>query len=243
VERIAIVTVCLNDRAGLERTLASVFAQTNTNYELIVVDGGSTDGSVELIQRNAERIHCWTSEKDAGIYDAQNKGWYTATAPVVLFLNAGDVLAAPDVLQQAAQALSTEIDILYGDAHLSDARGVHATKVHPARITSVWLMKEVVAHQSQFIRTSLLMKLEGYDKRFRIAADYAFFARAFWERNARMRKLDRVVSIFDRSGISSSPEQKANVARERKEIQRLYAPKPWFWIYHTYAALNRMMGR
>lgn len=243
MERIAIVTVCLNDRAGLERTFASVFAQTNSNYELIVVDGGSTDGSVELIQRNAERIHCWTSEKDAGIYDAQNKGWYTATAPVVLFLNAGDTFAAPDVLQRAAQALSPEIDILYGDAHLADANGVHATKVHPVRITSAWLMKEVVAHQSQFIRTSLLMKLEGYDTRFRIAADYAFFARAFWEQHATMRKLDCVVSVFDRTGLSSSPEQKVNVAFERKEIQRRYAPKRWYWIYHTYAALNRLIGR
>jgi glycosyltransferase involved in cell wall biosynthesis len=241
--RLSIITICYNDRAALERTFASVFAQTAHDFEYIVVDGGSTDGSVEMIERNRERITRWVSEKDAGIYDAQNKGWRMGSAPYVLFLNAGDILAGPDVIERALPALSPNVDIAYGDAQLSRAHGTFATKTHPARITTPWLMKEVVAHQSQFIRRGLLERLNGYDHTYRIAADYAFFARAFWTGPLKLVKLPFIVSVFDVEGLSSDPAQKEAVARERKAVQARYAPKLWYWGYHAYAAFNRMIGR
>lgn len=241
--QLAIVTICYNDREGLQRTFNSVFGQTYRDVEYVVVDGGSTDGSVELIKANADRITAWTSEKDAGIYDAQNKGWYTASAPFVLFMNAGDVFAAPDVLERAIPLLTDDIDILYGDAQLTDGRGVYAVKTHPQRITSAWLMKEVVAHQSQFIRRTLLVDAEGYDVRFPIAADYAFFAQMFWQRRIRTRHAGFIISAFDTTGFSSAPGQKQRSAAERKAIQRTFAPWWWYAIYHTYASFNRLVGR
>lgn len=241
--RLAIVTICYNGRTGLERTFASVFGQSFRDIEYIVVDGGSTDGSIDLITANADRITTWTSERDAGIYDAQNKGWYTAHAPFVLFMNAGDTFAAPDVLERAMPMLTDDLDILYGDAELADERGVYGTKPHPRRITSAWLMKETVAHQAQFIRRSLLEKAEGYDLGFPIAADYAFFARMFWQHGIRTRHAGFTICAFDTTGHSSAPEQKERSASERKEIQHRYAPRTWYWIYHTYAAFNRLIGR
>ncbi len=241
--RLAIITICYNDRDGLARTFASVFGQACRDFEYIVVDGGSTDGSAELIRQHADRITHWTSERDGGIYDAQNKGWHMASAPFVLFMNAGDVFASADVLERALPLLTDEVDILYGDAQLADGRGVYAIKPHPQRITNAWLMKEVVAHQSQFIRRALLEKSKGYNLRFPIAADYAFFAHMFWKEHVNVRHAGFVVSIFDTRGVSSAPLRKEQAAAERKAIQRTFAPRFWYWSYHAYATFNRLIGR
>ena len=241
--RLAIITICYNDRPGLERTFASVFGQTIRDFEYIVVDGGSTDGSVDLIKAHAPRLTHWTSEPDRGIYDAQNKGWYMATAPFVLFMNAGDTFAAPDVLERAIPMLTDTVDILYGDAQLADERGVYGAKPHPHRLTSAWLMKETVAHQSQFIRRSLLEKAEGYDLGYPIAADYAFLARMFWRERIRTRHAGFAISVFDTTGLSSDPAGKRRSAAERKAIQRNFAPRGWYFLYHAWAAFNRLIGR
>ncbi len=241
--QLAIITICYNDRAGLERTFVSVFGQSFRDFEFIVVDGGSTDGSVDLIKAHADRITHWTSERDRGIYDAQNKGWYMANAPFVLFMNAGDTFAAPGVLERAVPMLTDAVDILYGDAQLADERGVYAIKLQPHKLTSAWLMKEVVAHQSQFIRRALLEKCEGYDLRFLIAADYAFFARMFWKERVRTRHAGFAICIFHTTGLSSDPARKQQSAAERKAIQRIFAPRAWYLLYHSYAALYRLLGR
>lgn len=241
--RLAIITICYNDREGLARTFASVFGQSVHDIEYIVVDGGSSDGSVAFIQQHADRITHWTSEPDRGIYDAQNKGWHRASAPFVLFLNAGDTFAAPDVLERTVPLLIDGVDILYGDAQLADERGVYRVKRHPRRMSSAWLMKEVVSHSAQFIRRSVLERYDGYDTRYRIAADYALFAQAYWKGRAVVRKTELIVSVFDTQGLSSDPSQKGRVAMERKAIQRSYAPCFWYAVYHAYAALNRIIGR
>lgn len=241
--RLAIVTICYNDRTGLERTFASVFAQTSREFDHIVVDGGSTDGSVEMIERNTARITHWLSEPDNGIYDAQNKGWRISTARFILFLNAGDALAGPEVVERVLPYLTTEVEIAYGDVQLSRAGGIYATKSHPARITTPWLMKEVVAHQAQFIRRDLLERYDGYDTTYRIVADYALFARAFWSGQLKLVKLPYVISVFDVGGLSSAPAQKEAVAEERKGVHVRYAPTLWYLGFHAYAALNRLIGR
>lgn len=243
MKRIAVVTICFNDRQGLQRTMESVFAQQCEGLEYIVIDGGSTDGSVDLIRSNVERIDRWVSEKDDGIFDAQNKGWHMATAPWVLFLNSGDTLIAPDVLGKALSMIPTGTDVAYGDIALSDERGVHATKRYPARISEAWLMKESLPHPAQFIRREILEAHGGYDTSFRIAADHAFIVRLRKQARPVFRKLDLVVSCFDTRGLSSDPSRQEELRLERKEIQRRYAPRLWYWIYQAYASTNRMIGR
>lgn len=240
---LAIVTICYNDRVGLEHTLESVLGQTCRDIEYIVVDGGSTDGSVEIIKANADRIATWTSEPDRGIYDAMNKGWHTAKSAFVLFMNAGDTFAAANVLERALPLLTDTVDILYGDAQLADERGTYATKRHPRVLSNAWLMKEVVAHQSQFIRRSLLQKAGGYDLRFPIAADYAFFARMFWKERIRTRHAGFTICTFHTTGLSSDPGHSRQAARERRIAQRTFAPRFWYLLYHAYAAFNRLIGR
>lgn len=241
--RLAIITICLNDREGLQHTLNSIFGQTVKDFDLIVVDGMSSDGSVELLERNADRITSWISERDQGIYDAQNKGWRMATTPYIQFLNAGDVFASDDVLERVIPLLSENVDIAYGDALLTDANGDQGMKKHPAKLSSPYLMRETVAHQAQFIRRSFMEAFGGYDTRYRIAGDYDLLARAFWKHKTNWMHLPFPICIFNTEGMSSMTANRSLVASERKAIQSRLSPRFWYLIYHTWAAINRSIGR
>ena len=244
MKKLAIITICYNDRIGLERTLASVLAQKVKGLEHIVIDGGSTDGGLEVIHQYADRLAYWVSEPDAGIYHAQNKGWRRATAPWVLFLNAGDQFDAPDVLERVFPRLDcTSADLLYGDLRLVDDKGADVVKEYPAHLTSAWLMKESLPHPSQFTRLTQLNELGGFDTRYRITADHELLARAYWQRRIRTEKLPLVVSRFDTGGISSDPRNQEQLRVERKEIQRRHAPRFWYAVYHLWTFLNRIIRR
>jgi len=191
--RITVVTVCLNAAASIEATLRSVLAQDYPNLEYIVVDGGSTDGTVGLIRRYSERIAAFVSEPDQGVYDAMNKGIGLAGGEYLLFLNAGDVLAAKDVLSRAAAA---DADVLYGDFAYSE--GPRKGRV-PADID-----KGVFNHQSILYRRSLHETFGRYiSVKSLTAADYLFFMHLRASGRASFRKLDLVFSIVDPHGMSS----------------------------------------
>src|SRR4051812_40720498 len=111
---LSIITINYNNRAGLELTMKSVFGQTWTDYEYLVIDGGSDDGSREYIESNARKLKYWVSEKDAGIFNAQNKGAKKSSGNYLLFLNSGDVLASADVLEKYSRHFGSH-DLVYGD--------------------------------------------------------------------------------------------------------------------------------
>ena len=114
--KISIITICFNAATDLENTIASVRSQKYKDYEYIVVDGGSKDRTVEVINQNLDVITKWVSEPDKGIYDAMNKGIKMATGEWVIMMNAGDVFADSDVLQNVfAHVISDKITFLYGD--------------------------------------------------------------------------------------------------------------------------------
>lgn len=240
---LAIVTICRNDRAGLERTFASLHAQHDQRFAHVVVDGGSTDGSLELIRSHAHRLARWASEPDTGIYAAMNKGWRMAEADFILFINSGDGLADAEVIARSLPLLDDGIDIAYGDLLLLE--GAHGSRIkpYPERIGTLWMLRESPPHPSQFVRRALLERWGGFEERYRIAADYAFFARAFWHGGLRLRKLPFAVGAFDTAGISSNAAQKTRVLAERKDIQRRYAPWPWYAAYQGWASFNRFIGR
>lgn len=240
---LAIITICRNDRAGLERTFASLHAQSDQRFTHVVVDGGSTDGSVELIHSHAHRIERWVSEPDGGIYAAMNKGWRMAEADFILFINSGDGLADADAVARCLPLLDEGIDIAYGDLLLEEADGSRRVKAYPNRIDTLWLLRESPPHPSQCMSRALLERWGGFEERYRIAADYAFFARAFWRGGLRLRKLPFNVGRFDTTGLSSSQEHRDSLLAERKDIQRRYAPWPWYMAYQGWAAFNRSIGR
>ncbi len=195
--RFSIITVTRNNLAGLKWTQISLAAQTSRDFEWIIIDGASDDGTKEFLQKTTVQ---WISEPDAGIYDAMNKGMKRATGDHLLFLNAGDELAAPDVLEK----LSTiDADFIYGDAlenHMPKPARPH-TKIARGLFTH---------HQAMFYRRALIGDLR-YDTTYKIAADYKFTLQ-FLKKARRVSYWPHPVCIFKQGGVSQK-----NAVQGRRE--------------------------
>lgn len=168
---VTVVTVALNAGDGLKATMESVFEQTYPTIEYIVIDGGSTDGSVEFIKSRSDRLAFWTSEGDRGIYDGMNKAIARACGGWVIFMNAGDGFASPTVIAEVMEAVSEDTDFLYGDVEAMSGRGWVRVRARPLEV--MW-QRISFSHQSLFARTEL-MKASPFNLTFDVIADYAFY--------------------------------------------------------------------
>jgi glycosyltransferase involved in cell wall biosynthesis len=222
VPRLSLVTVCLNDRAGLARTLDSVAAQGPGDFELVVVDGGSTDGSVEEARTRGPLVGRLVSERDAGIYDAQNKGAGLATGEYLLFLNAGDRLAAPDALARFLAAPFSE-DLVYGNVVYSQA-GRDRPVRPPDRPELGYLMKSILPTQATLWKRALFDRLGRHDLSYRICADYDLLLRALFAEGASSRHVPVTLAVHYQDGLSARPESKARIAAERARAQERWIP-------------------
>ena len=171
MKRLSIITVSYNDVAGLRKTRDSILSQTFRDFEWIVVDGGSTDGSKDFLSEHQAEMAWWCSQQDSGIYNAMNKGIGHAEGEYILFLNSGDTLYAPDTLSEVfGRTLSA--DVVYGD--WTEALPGHpAKKCHsPEKVNFYSFSLRPLCHQTAFVRASLL-KQSPYDETYRICADWA----------------------------------------------------------------------
>ena len=202
---LSIITVCLNNKTGLNKTFKSVFTQIFTNYEFIIIDGGSTDGSKELIREFNEKISFWVSEKDTGIYNAMNKGIKHAKGEYCLFLNSGDTLASKDVLHKVF-AENYETDIIYGNLVIQKGKRNFRIKKYPDELAPHHFYPNVLSlhHQASFIKRKLFDKYGLYREDLKIIADWEFFLRAIILNKCSTRHIGLNVTIFDSFGISSN---------------------------------------
>jgi glycosyltransferase involved in cell wall biosynthesis len=248
----SIVTICLNNRAGLEATLASVARQTERDFEHLIVDGGSTDGSRELLEQHGDWpwLH-WASEPDHGIYDALNKGLRRATGRFVIFLNAGDTFCSDDVLANVAARLEPDDDVVYGDAMV-----VNMTPTGPLawRKEADHLSPDLrnnVCHQATFFRRELHVQ-ETYDTRFQILGDKDMLMR-LRRRQARFRKIDVCVCNYLVGGISSLQGMRFRTEQELLLLRWLNGRSPltirtllcgtaWLAGIQIRVALRRSLG-
>lgn len=168
--KITVVTVVYNAADLLEPTLRSVTEQTYPNIEYVVIDGGSTDGTVELIRKYAEKINYWVSQPDRGIYDAMNKAVAVATGTYICFMNAGDWFASARTVEDAFAQVPPHADMVYGD---HEVRFSTFSRYHRALPLSVLWRRNAFVHQSLFARTELL-RAQPFDLRYRMAADFHF---------------------------------------------------------------------
>ena len=214
---ISIITICYNAASDLEKTIKSVRAQVFNDYEYIVVDGGSKDATSEIIKSNADVITKWVSEPDKGIYDAMNKGIRMATGDWVIMMNAGDVFADSDVLQNIfSHVIPDKITFLYGDTLSRQKKGKLLR-----RITS-WKDGNV-NHQAVIYRRKLHEEHGLYivTKKI-IISDYLFFVRIPEEQ---VLKLDLAISINDPNGISNQ----GNWARQQALCADVVFRRRTFW--------------
>jgi glycosyltransferase involved in cell wall biosynthesis len=167
---VSVVTVVRNDAQGIARTMDSVAAQDYSPIEYVVVDGASTDGTGDVLQRREAEIDHWISEPDAGIYEAMNKGVRLASGDYVCFMNAGDCFASEDTISRMFVPLP-EAELLWGDCIIRSDRG---EEYDSARDVLPHLHRQMtVCHQSLFTRRAALLG-RPYNEHFRIAADYDF---------------------------------------------------------------------
>nr|WP_293834720.1 glycosyltransferase family 2 protein [uncultured Arsenicibacter sp.] len=202
--KISVITINLNNKDGLKKTIESVVSQDYENFEYILVDGYSTDGSIDVIDCYSNRINKILSEKDSGMYEAMNKGWKMASGDYCLFLNSGDCLNNEKILSEVSKFLKPEYDIVYGD--VINCYGERKEKfIFPAYIGIYELMTySTYPHQATFIKRDLLVSLGGYDERYKVVSDWLFFLKATIELNPKVLKVELFVCYFDMNGISNT---------------------------------------
>lgn len=221
MSKLSVITINFNNSAGLEKTIQSVISQSFKDFEFIIIDGGSTDNSVEIIKKYAKEITYWVSEKDKGVYNAQNKGIDAAKGEYCLFLNSGDYLSDNKVLSKAFVNHFPE-DILYGNMKVNWNNGKITTEKMPQKITFSHMFRDTVWHPVSFIKKQLFDTYGKYNEEYKIAADYEFFYRTIIEKKATTRHLPFPVSVFVFNGLSSNPENTKLVREERMKIWKTY---------------------
>lgn len=178
---VSIVSVVYNDARGLARTIASVAAQTFKDFEYIVIDGRSTDGTVDVIREHAAKIDQWVSEPDEGISDAFNKGIARARGHWLYFLNAGDVLSGGDALAQVAPVLANEqhAQIVYGKIEVVEAEGAGLYEQGRPFNANRFRQEMSLPHQGLFMKRTFFDKHGLFDTSYRLAMDYELLLRAW----------------------------------------------------------------
>lgn len=210
--KLSIITINYNHKEGLLKTIKSVVNQTYHDIEYIVIDGGSTDGSVDVVKQYDDSISYWVSEPDCGIYNAMNKGVAKATGEYCLFLNSGDSLHGTDSILEFVSKLSGE-DLLMGRVMCIPSGRIAWDDIsYPLTMLDFYLGGPV-PHQACLIRRALFNK-HLYDEELRIVSDWKFFLQVIVQDQCSYKIVDTVVSDFEEGGISSN-RQKCNIEREK----------------------------
>lgn len=219
--QLSIITINYNNAVGLQKTMESVIHQNFKDYEYIIIDGASNDGSVDVIKKYADKINYWISEKDTGIYNAMNKGIQKAQGEYLLFLNSGDFLINKDVIQKVFSKKQVA-DILYGEL-IFDFGGENKKLAKlPEQLTREYIFVDNIWHPSSFIKRELFTKLGLYSARYKIASDYDFFFNAIAMKKVTTQYLNFPISVYDTGGLSSSPHNLKKINEERNAIHQYY---------------------
>ena len=240
---LSVITIVYNNVNDIERTMLSVLNQTYKPVEYIIIDGASTDGTTDIIKKYENRIAKFISEKDAGIYDAMNKGLALATGEYVLFMNSGDEIFALDTVAKVF-ATAGEADIYYGETEMINADGQSlGQRRHKAPAQFTWRDFKYgmsVSHQAIYIKRSLL---EPYDPQYQLSADIEWIIRAA-KKAKKIVNVNQYVAKYLVGGMSKAKHHQS--LNERFAIMRKhYGLLPtvfnhlviafnlgWYWLRH-----------
>ena len=197
---ISVITINLNNRDGLRRTIQSVINQTRFDLvEYIIIDGGSTDGSVDVIREFQDSISKWVSEKDNGIYNAMNKGIDMISGDYALFLNSGDYFFSHQIIEQVIDKLDS--DIVYGDEYKVNGTAINIAK-YPNKLSEHFFKTTALPHQSTFIKSELLKK-NKYSEQYQLLGDWLWFRERVMVDGISYKHITDRISCYMLDGVST----------------------------------------
>lgn len=222
---LTVITINLNNARGLKKSIESVITQTCVDFEYIVIDGASTDGSVDIIKQNADKIDNWISEPDAGIYNAMNKGIKKARGEYLLFLNSGDYLYSDDTLKKVF-SLNFNEDLVYGDQFIKEGTSFKKSFfLKPEYISFNSFQTSTLPHQCTFIKRQLFNTIGLYNEENSIVSDWEWNTLALFKYNCTIKKINIPIAVYDQNGISNNSALLNNHRREKRKCLEKNFPR------------------
>lgn len=218
---VSIITVVLNNAEGLSNTIQSVRKQTYENIELIIIDGGSVDNTLDVIKKNEESIAYWISEKDSGIFDAMNKGQHRASGDYVLFLNSGDVFYNNAVLEDIFSNLDNDKQSIIIGKISCEYNKSQMWVVTPRKDMALFYSPP---HQAMFIPRSIYSQY-NYNRYLKMLGDRDYWLRLAKDGLYHVVTVDRIVAKYDLSGVSSDPRNYDVRIKEMMALSLIYYKK------------------
>ncbi len=214
--KLSIITVNLNNKEGLQKTIDSIVPQTFKDFEWIVIDGGSTDGSKELIERFSDHMSFWVSEPDKGIYNAMNKGIKVAKGEYVNFMNSGDCFAKDTVLEEVF-INPHSADVLYGYMTRDTIDGEYVNlPLMKKKLSWMDFYHDGLPHQSSFIKRELFEKYGYYDESLKAVSDWVYFVKVFVYNHSTYEFIPLKISVYLSGGVSDVVGLKEREIESRK---------------------------
>ena len=232
--KFSIITVNYNNKEGLKKTIESVINQSFRDYEYIVIDGGSTDGSADILREYDKMITYWVSEPDKGIYNAMNKGIAKASGDYLNFMNSGDCFYDNNVLEKV-DGYHYDADFIVGkDYHFNEVIQKGHASIQPPRTTMIHFFVATLDHQSSFIKRELF-KDSLYDEKHKLVSDWIFFTEKIVKEQKQVQFIPDIICRREEGGLSEQQWEK-----NRKEIGVYLHQFLPYGIYEDYATLAKL---
>lgn len=232
----SIITVNFNNKEGLRKTIESVIYQTFHDFEYIVIDGGSTDGSADILKEYDKYITYWVSESDKGVYNAMNKGIAKSHGEYLNFMNSGDCFYDNTVLQHITDSNQTADIIVGKDYHFNPSTQQGFTSILPPYISMLTFIRHTLPHQSTFFKRQLFDN-SLYDETLKIVADVKFYIQKICIEQCSVQMVDDIICQREPDGISNSLNEKRIL--EHQQIISEYLPAGAILDYETLYMLDK----
>lgn len=216
--KFSIITINYNNLNGLKKTVESVLSQSFSDFEYIIVDGKSNDGSVEYLLGHQKEFSHLIIENDNGIYDAMNRGLMLASGDYVQFLNSGDYLSNNNILHELSSITSTnsDVDFFYSDVINNDTNSIHG---YPQRLTFNYFFSQTINHQSTLFKRCLFQKYGFYSEQYKIVSDWEFYLKILFIHRCKYLWISNPIVVFDYSnGVSTSQSNSKLLHSERAAV-------------------------
>ncbi len=234
--KISVITVSFNNKNELEKTIQSVVNQSYKNIEYIIFDGGSSDGSKEILEKYSDKISFWASEKDNGIFNAMNKGIVKSSGEFIIFLNSGDTFYENTTLENAVKSFDTTHQIYYGNV-IRIRKDRESFRTYPEVLDFSYFYNGSLCHQATFIKRQLFFDYFLYNENYKIAADWEFFIYTICKENIPYKYINQTICYYDFNGISSTGKYAEIHQQEKNETLQKYFPT-FVNDYKSVAKLN-----